>query len=66
MEKKQNELDKIETIRHNLNEIISDGSEIKRQDILDAEEVSFNKVPPLSVIYDEYGFVNNKENTKNK
>ncbi len=66
MEKKQNELDKIETIRHNLNEIISDGSEIKRQDILNAEEVSFNKVPPLSVIYDEYGFVNNKENTKNK
>ena len=35
-------------------------------DILNAEEVSFNKVPPLSVIYDEYGFVNNKENTKNK
>ena len=66
MKKKQNELDKIETIRHNLNEIISDGSEIKRQDILNAEEVSFNKVPPLSVIYDEYGFVNNKENTKNK
>lgn len=67
MENKINTFDKVQTIKQNLDELISDGGEIKRQDILDAEEISFNTVIPSNIIYDEYGFINNiKENSKEK
>jgi hypothetical protein len=67
MENKINTFDKVQTIKQNLDELISDGGEIKRQDILDAEEISFNTIIPSNIIYDEYGFINNiKENSKEK
>lgn len=53
-------------IKQNLNDLVTYGGEIKRQDILDAEEIFFNKIPPSSVIYDEYGFINDKEKSKIK
>jgi hypothetical protein len=67
MENKINTFDKVQTIKQNLDGLISDGGEIKRQDILDAEEISFNTIIPSNIIYDEYGFINNiKENSKEK
>ena len=66
MEKNTYELDKNKIIKQNLNEIIIYGGEIKRQDILNAEEISFNKIPPSSIIYDEYGFISEKEKSKKK
>ena len=67
MENKINTFDKVQTIKQNLDELISDGGEIKRQNILDAEEISFNTIIPSNIIYDEYGFINNiKENSKEK
>ena len=53
-------------MKQNLNDLVTCGGEIKRQDILDAEEISFNKIPPSSIIYDKYGFINDKEKSKIK
>ena len=65
MEKKY-KLNEANNIKKNLNELVTYGGEIKRQDILDAEEISFNKFPPTSIVYDEYGFINDKEKSKIK
>ena len=35
------------------------GGEIKRQNILDAEEISFNNNVSLNHSYDQYGFISN-------
>ena len=59
-------INRIETIKQNLNEIVNFGGIAKRQDILDAEEISFNNALPSNVIYDEYGFIVKKENLNQK
>ena len=56
-----NTFNKVETIKGNLDELIRKGGEIKRQDIIDAEEISFNKNILSNIIYDEFGFINNKK-----
>ena len=66
MENENIELDKVKTIKNNLNNLVSKGGQIKRQDILNAEEISYNNIPPSSILYDEYGFISNKENPKKK
>lgn len=59
MESISNPLEKDEKIKQNLNELISYGGEIKRQNILDAEEISFNNNVSLNHSYDQYGFISN-------
>ena len=56
-----NTFNKAETIKGNLDELLRKGGEIKRQDIIDAEEISFNKNIPSNIVYDEFGFINNKK-----
>lgn len=66
MKIESNNINKIETIKQNLNELVNEGGMIKRQDILDAEEISFNNALPSNIIYDEYGFINKKDNVNKK
>lgn len=66
MKIESNNINKIETIKQNLNELVNEGGMIKRQDILDAEEISFNNALPTNIIYDEYGFINKKDNVNKK
>ena len=64
MEENINTFKKSKTADH-LNDLIFKGGEIKRKDIIKAEEISYNKFVPLNSIYDEYGFTkNNKEKLK--
>jgi len=59
-------INRIVTIKQNLNDIVNYGGIAKRQDILDAEEISFNNALPSNIIYDKYGFIikNDKSNKK--
>ena len=66
MKIESNNINKVITIKENLNELVNYGGVIKRQDILNAEEISFNKALPSNIIYDEYGFINKKENLNKK
>ena len=66
MEIESNNYNRIETIKQNLNEIVNFGGLAKRQDILDAEEISFNNVLPSNIIYDKYGFIIKKDNSNKK
>ena len=61
MESKTKTLQEVQTIKNDLNDLLSLGGEIKRQNIFDAEEVSYNNVLPPNVIYDEYGFIKNSD-----
>ena len=61
MKSKANTFNKVETIKEDLVKLITKGGEIKRQDIIDAEDISFNKNIPSNIIYDEYGFMSNKK-----
>jgi hypothetical protein len=66
MENNINTFKKSKTTEH-LNDLIFKGGEIKRKDIIEAEEISYNKFIPSNSIYDEYGFTkNNKEKLKKK
>ena len=61
MKSKTYTFNKVETLKENLDELITKGGQIKREDIIVAEEISFNKNIPSNIIYDEYGFINNKK-----
>ena len=63
MESKSTTLKKVETITSKLNVLIATGGEVKREK--EAEEISYNNLPPSNITYDEYGFINkNKEDLK--
>ncbi len=65
MESKSTTLKKVETITSKLNVLIATGGEVKRENIKEAEEISYNNLPPSNITYDEYGFINkNKEDLK--
>jgi hypothetical protein len=49
----------------NLENLISSQSQIKRTNIIDAEEISFNN-DLKNLIYDEYGFIKKNVINKNK
>ena len=61
MKSKAYTFNKVETIKENLDELITKGGQIKREDIIIAEEISFHNNIPSNIIYDEYGFINNKK-----
>ena len=66
MEENINTFNKSKTTEH-LNDLIFKGGEIKRKDIIKAEEISYNKFIPVNSIYDEFGFTkNNNEKLKKK
>lgn len=58
MEENVDTFKKSKTVEH-LNDLIFKGGEIKRKDIIQAEEISYNKFIPSNSIYDEYGFTKN-------
>jgi hypothetical protein len=58
MEDNFNAFKKSKTTEH-LNDLVFKGGEIKRKDIIKAEEISYNKYVPSNSIYDEYGFTKN-------
>ena len=64
MENQINENDEVKKIKNNLNDLIQKGGQIKRENILEAEEISFNNILPSNIIYDEYGFINKDNSTK--
>ena len=65
MEKKKKEEENIDkTKTKNLNEILTFDSHIKRENIIEAEKLSFNNTLK-NLPYDEYGFVNNNNTKKN-
>lgn len=49
------------TKEKSLNDLISNDGRIKRNNIIDAEEISYNNVYK-NVTYDEYGFANIAKN----
>lgn len=51
------------TKEKSLNDLISNDGRIKRNNIIDAEEISYNNVYK-NVTYDEYGFANINKNKK--
>ena len=60
-----------EQIKKNLDELISNEETIIRKNILDAETISYNKIPSSKKIYDEFGFIetlddNNSQNEMKK
>lgn len=65
MEENINTFKKSKTADH-LNDLIFKGGEIKRKDIIEAEEISYNKFIPVNSTYDEYGFSNNINEKLNK
>lgn len=65
MENKINLIRK-ETIKQSLNGIVLKETEIKRQDILEAEEISYNNNILPNLVYDEYGFINHNKGNSNK
>ena len=66
MEENINTFKKSKTTEH-LNDLIFKGGEIKRKDIIKAEEISYNKFIQVNSIYDEFGFTkNNNEKLKKK
>ena len=65
MEKKKKEEENIDEIKSkNLNELLTFDSHIKRENIIEAEKLSFNNTLK-NLPYDEYGFVNNTNPKKN-
>ena len=69
MKKKSSTLKKEEKIKkqESLKNLISTNLEIKRDNIIEAEEISFNNSPPKNITYDEFGFItNNKNNSINQ
>ena len=64
MENDENKKNNNKLIEQNLENLISSQSQIKRTNIIDAEEISFNN-DLKNLIYDEYGFTKkNVINTK--
>ena len=65
MENDENKKNNNKLIEQNLENLISSQSEIKRTNIIDAEEISFNN-DLKNLIYDEYGFTKKNVINKNK
>ena len=64
MENDENKKNNNKLIEQNLENLISSQSQIKRSNIIEAEEISFNN-NLKNLIYDEYGFTKkNVINTK--
>ena len=63
MKKKMTIQEEDKTKEKNLNDLISSDGRIKRDNIIEAEEISYNNIFK-NLTYDQYGFVN-KDN-KNK
>jgi hypothetical protein len=65
MENDENKKNNNKLKEKNLENLISSQSEIKRTNIIDAEEISFNN-DLKNLIYDEYGFTKKNVINKNK
>jgi hypothetical protein len=65
MENDENKKNDNKLKEKNLENLISSQSEIKRTNIIDAEEISFNN-DLKNLIYDEYGFTKKNVINKNK
>ena len=65
MENDKNKKNNNKLKEKNLENLISSQSEIKRTNIIDAEEISFNN-DLKNLIYDEYGFTKKNVINKNK
>ena len=65
MEKDENKKNTNKIKEKNLENLISSQSQIKRTNIIDAEEISFNN-DLKNLIYDEYGFTKKNVINKNK
>ena len=65
MEKDENKKNDNKLKEKNLENLISSQSQIKRTNIIDAEEISFNN-DLKNLIYDEYGFTKKNVINKNK
>ena len=65
MENDENKKNNNKLIEKNLENLISSQSQIKRTNIIDAEEISFNN-DLKNLIYDEYGFTKKNVINKNK
>ena len=50
-----------EVLEKNLKAKVINGTKIKSKDIKDAEDICFNNKPPLDIIYNEYGFINDDD-----
>ena len=65
MENDENKKNNNKLIEQNLENLISSQSQIKRANIIEAEEISFNN-DLKNLIYDEYGFTKKNVINKNK
>jgi hypothetical protein len=65
MENDENKNNNNKLKEKNLENLISSQSQIKRTNIIDAEEISFNN-DLKNLIYDEYGFTKKNVINKNK
>ena len=65
MENAENKNNNNKLKEKNLENLISSQSQIKRTNIIDAEEISFNN-DLKNLIYDEYGFTKKNVINKNK
>jgi hypothetical protein len=65
MENDENKKNDNKLKEKNLENLISSQSQIKRTNIIDAEEISFNN-DLKNLIYDEYGFTKKNVINKNK
>jgi hypothetical protein len=65
MENDENKKNNNKLKEKNLENLISSQSQIKRTNIIDAEEISFNN-DLKNLIYDEYGFTKKNVINKNK
>jgi hypothetical protein len=65
MKKKLSFQKEIKTKEKNLNDLISSDGRIKRDNIIEAEEISYNNIFK-NLTYDQYGFVNKDKDAKNK
>ena len=55
-----------EEIKNKLNNTIKTNSEIKRNTIFEAEEISFNNFPSEKIDFDDFGFLLKYEKKKKK
>ncbi len=65
MKKKLSFQKEIKTKEKNLNDLISSDGRIKRDNIIEAEEIAYNNIFK-NLTYDQYGFVNKDKDPKNK
>ena len=65
MDYKPNKKNKDETKEKKLKEIITSDSQIKRENIIEAESISFNNTFK-NLKYDEYGFVDKNDSKKKR